>query len=92
MSITPSNHTCTSQATGVVYPLDWVLELGDGVKFSISSMRPDQELYAVGGVYPTYKGYITVMGTYKDGHKFKDMALWKYSPPSPLFNSVWFRS
>lgn len=74
-SLQPSNRTYTSQATGAVYPLDWVLQLTDGTNFSISSVRPDREMYAAGGVLPIYEGYVTVTGVYKNSQKFEGYGL-----------------
>lgn len=64
MSFTASNRTYTSPASGLEYPLDWLLSLEDSTKLFVSSVRPDQELHA-GGQYPTYEGYVTLTGTYK---------------------------
>ncbi|KAK9384200.1 hypothetical protein V1515DRAFT_612421 [Lipomyces mesembrius] len=76
----PSNRTYTSQETGIVYSLDWVLELADGTAFWISSVRADQELYAPGGIFPTYEGYITVRGTYKGIWEVEGYGLVEISP------------
>ncbi|KAF4920032.1 Kievitone hydratase [Colletotrichum viniferum] len=64
-SLVPSNRTYTSPSSGAVYPLDWTLELGDATRLSISSVRPDQEMVAEGGLLPTYEGYVTVSGVYQ---------------------------
>ncbi|KAJ0269028.1 hypothetical protein COL940_012817 [Colletotrichum noveboracense] len=64
-SLVPSNRTYTSHSSGAVYPLDWTLELGDATRLSISSVRPDQEMVADGGLLPTYEGYVTVSGVYQ---------------------------
>lgn len=74
-SIQPSNRTYTSQASGLLYPLDWILELGDGTIFNISSVRPDKELYGVDGAVPTYEGYVTVEGMHKNGGALKGYGL-----------------
>uniref|UniRef100_L2FT70 Kievitone hydratase n=1 Tax=Colletotrichum fructicola (strain Nara gc5) TaxID=1213859 RepID=L2FT70_COLFN len=64
-SLVPSNRTYTSHSSGAVYPLDWTLELGDATRLCISSVRPDQEMVAEGGLLPTYEGYVTVSGVYQ---------------------------
>ncbi|KAH7127279.1 hypothetical protein EDB81DRAFT_889084 [Dactylonectria macrodidyma] len=71
-SLEPSERTYTSQASGAVYSLDWVLTLVDGSKLQISSVRDDQELHAEGGVFPAYTGYITAEGN------FGTAVLWKW--------------
>ncbi|KAK9388449.1 hypothetical protein V1515DRAFT_402739 [Lipomyces mesembrius] len=79
-SLEPSNRTYTSQETGIVYALDWVLKLADGTVFWISSVRADQELYASGGLFPTYEGYITVTGTFKGNWEVEGYGLVEISP------------
>jgi hypothetical protein len=79
-SLQPSNRTYTSKATNSVYPLDWVLKLADGTRLSVSSVRPDQELFAQGGIYPTYEGYVTVTGTYKGSRKVTGYGLVEVVP------------
>lgn len=74
-SLQPSDRNYTSQESGVVYPLDWVLQLGDRTTFHISSVRPDQELHAAGGLLPTYEGYVTLTGISKNGEKLKGYGL-----------------
>ncbi|KAI8176559.1 hypothetical protein K4K48_008711 [Colletotrichum sp. SAR 10_66] len=64
-SLVPSNRTYTSPSSGAVYPLDWTLELGDATRLSISSVRPDQEMVAEGGLLPTYEGFVTVSGVHQ---------------------------
>ncbi|KFY19940.1 hypothetical protein V491_04101 [Pseudogymnoascus sp. VKM F-3775] len=79
-SLEPSNRTYTSKETGVVYSLDWTLNLADGTEFFVSSVREDQELYALGGIFPTYEGYITVTGTYRGIWDVKGYGLVEISP------------
>lgn len=67
ISLIPSNRTYTSPSSNATYNLDWQLLLADGTDLSISCIKEDQELFAVGGMYPTYEGYISVNGTY-DGY------------------------
>ncbi|PQE32228.1 Secreted hydrolase protein [Rutstroemia sp. NJR-2017a WRK4] len=82
-SVQPSNRSYTSEASGVVYPLDWVLELNDGTILHVSSVRPDQELPAAGKVAPAYEGYVTVKGTYKSGRKFKGYGVVEVTASAP---------
>lgn len=63
--MSPSDRTFTSQATGLTYPLDWVLSLADGSHLGISSIWADQEMHTANGTLPTYEGYITVRGAYR---------------------------
>jgi kievitone hydratase len=65
ISITDSNRTYTSEVTGHTYPLDWTIQLGDGTRLDISSVREDQELYQGNGSFAAYQGYITVSGIWK---------------------------
>ncbi|KAH0432263.1 kievitone hydratase [Colletotrichum camelliae] len=74
-SLVPSNRTYTSPSSGAVYPLDWTLELGDATRLSISSVRPDQEMVAEGGLLPTYEGYVTVSGVYQGNQSVEGYGL-----------------
>jgi hypothetical protein len=65
MSLQPSNRTFTSPTTGAIYPLDFELNLIDGTKLSISSVRPDQELFDQKRTFIGYEGYAIVTGSYK---------------------------
>ncbi|KAF3798424.1 Kievitone hydratase [Colletotrichum gloeosporioides] len=74
-SLVPSSRTYTSHSSGAVYPLDWTLELGDATRLSISSVRPDQEMVAEGGLLPTHGGYVTVSGVYHGTQTIKGYGL-----------------
>ena len=61
----PSIRTYTSQETGIVHALYWLLKLADETALWISSMRADQKIYASGGLFLTYEGYVKVTGAFK---------------------------
>ncbi|KAH7142954.1 hypothetical protein B0J13DRAFT_676159 [Dactylonectria estremocensis] len=82
-SLETSGRTFTSPTTDIVYDLDWTLKLADGTEFRVSSVREDQELYAEGGLFPTYEGFVTVTGAHKDGRKIKGYGLVEIEPPKP---------
>ncbi|KAK1641041.1 hypothetical protein BDP81DRAFT_446012 [Colletotrichum phormii] len=83
-SLKTSGRTYTSEASGATYPLDWILSLADGTELSVSSVREDQELYALGGKLPTYEGYVTVTGVYKGCQKVEGYGLIEVTPPGAL--------
>jgi hypothetical protein len=49
-----------SNATGILYPLEWSLSLLDGTQLSISSIRPDQEIVGPNRPSSAYEGFVTV--------------------------------
>ena len=76
MLLSLSDRTFTSQATGLTYPLDWVLSLTDGTHLAILSVGTE-ELHAANGTLPTYEGYIIVTGTYEVLRLFLDIELFR---------------
>ncbi|KAH7118070.1 hypothetical protein B0J13DRAFT_513959 [Dactylonectria estremocensis] len=80
-SVKTSDRIFTSPASGVEYALDWTVKLADGTQFSVSSVRDDQELYADGGQFATWEGFVKVTGRHKDGRKFKGYGLVEIEPP-----------
>jgi kievitone hydratase len=77
MLLSLSERTFTSQATGLTYPLDWVLSLADVTHLANFEVGTDQELHAANGTLPTYEGYITVTGTYEVLRLFLDIELFR---------------
>jgi hypothetical protein len=65
---TPSTtKTFTSAITGITYPLEWAVELFDGTKLTLMSIRPDQETPTSNGPLSTYTGFLNVTAEFPSG-------------------------
>ncbi|KAM0258702.1 hypothetical protein ACHAQJ_003710 [Trichoderma viride] len=64
-----SKRTYTSAATGVTYPLDWIVAVPGGPTLQLSSIRPDQEIQGAGVPVLSYTGFLNVVATYPGGHQ-----------------------
>ncbi|PYI18971.1 kievitone hydratase [Aspergillus violaceofuscus CBS 115571] len=68
VSYTPNyRKTWTSNSTGIEYPLEWTIDLGDEGYLLVKSTVEDQEMAGSSKVETAYEGFVTVAGRLNKG-------------------------